>query len=95
MKRIIWNTGKALSLRNNALRNNIGFEECVIAIEEGRVLADISNPSPRFPNQRIMILQIKDYAYVVPYVETEEEIFLKTVFPSRKHTAIYLTEPKP
>ena len=95
MKRIIWNAGKALSLKNNALRNNIGFEECVIAIEEGRVLADIGNPNPRFPTQRIMILQIKDYAYVVPYVETDEEIFLKTVFPSRKHTAIYLTEPKP
>lgn len=95
MKRVVWNAGKALSLRDNSLRNNIGFEECVVAIEEGRVLADIANPSSRFPNQRIMILHIKDYAYVVPYVESDEEIFLKTVFPSRKHTATYLTEPKP
>ena len=40
----------------------------------------------------MMVPRINDYAYVVPYIETDEEIFLKTVFPSRKHTALYLTE---
>lgn len=95
MKRIIWSNEKAIALQNDVLRSNIGFEECVIAIEEGRVLADLPNPNPQFPHQRIMILNIKNYAYVVPYVETDEEIFLKTVFPSRKHTAIYLAEPQP
>jgi hypothetical protein len=95
MKRIAWNEEKALSLRSNAQRNNVGFEECIVAIEEGRVPADIANPNRRFPHQRMMILHINDYAYAVPYVETEDAIFLKTVFPSRKHTAIYLKEPKP
>ncbi|MCB2262342.1 MAG: hypothetical protein LGR52_05290 [Candidatus Thiosymbion ectosymbiont of Robbea hypermnestra] len=46
------------------------------------------------PTKRILVLEIKGYAYVVPYVESEDTIFLKTVFPSRKHTAIYLTGKK-
>jgi hypothetical protein len=41
------------------------------------------------------VIEINNYAYCVPFVETDSEIFLKTVFPSRKFTAIYLTEPKP
>ena len=74
------------------LRGNVGFEECVVAIEDGRVLADIVNPNPQYPRQRMLVLWISDYAYAVPYVETDEEIFLKTVFPSCKHTALYLTD---
>lgn len=90
MKPILWNAEKAAAIRGDSGRNGVGFEECVIAIEEGRVLADIANPSPQFPHQRMMVLNINDYAYVVPYVESAENIFLKTIFPSRKHTAKYL-----
>jgi len=36
------------------------------------------------------ILNINDYAYLVPFVEKEEEIFLKTIIPSRKATKKYL-----
>jgi hypothetical protein len=92
MKKIVWDIAKAKALHDNAIRGNVGFEECVVAIEEGRVLADIANPNPQYPRQRMLVLRINDYAYVVPYVETDEEIFLKTVFPSRKHTALYLTD---
>jgi hypothetical protein len=92
VKRIVWDFEKAKVLHDNELRGNVGFEECVVAIEEGRVLADIANPSPQYPHQRMLVLRINDYAYVVPYVETEGEIFPKTVFPSRKHTALYLTD---
>jgi hypothetical protein len=90
MKSILWNPDKGRIIRDDPARNNVGFEECLIAIEEGNVLADISNPSPQFPHQRMMVLNINEYAYVVPYVETEDGIFLKTIFPSRKHTAKYL-----
>ncbi len=89
---MVWNIKKAMALRNDTSRGNVSFEDCVIAIEEGRVLADISNPSKQYPHQKMFVLEINNYAYVVPYVETEEEFFLKTVFPSRKHTTIYLTE---
>ncbi|PHS24227.1 MAG: toxin [Methylophaga sp.] len=92
MKKIIWDVEKAEILKNDVTRGSISFEDCVVAIEEGRVLDDIANPSEQHPHQRMLVLGINNYAYIVPYVETDDEIFLKTVFPSRKHTAIYLTE---
>ncbi|SMN15944.1 hypothetical protein CRYPA_1892 [uncultured Candidatus Thioglobus sp.] len=94
MKTIRWDTTKAKILRSDVSRGNIGFEDCIVALEENRVLDDIENPSKKYSNQRMFILGINNYAYVVPYIETRDEIFLKTVFPSRKHTAMYLTENK-
>ena len=91
MKKIVWDNKKANVLKNDATRGKISFEDCVIAIEEGRVLDDIKNPGELYPLQHMLVLEINHYAYVVPYIETENEIFLKTSFPSRKHTAIYLT----
>ena len=79
-------------LRADPARRAIGFEECLVAIEEGRVLADIPNPSPQFQHQRMLVLNINNYAYVVPYVESAENYFLKTVFPSRKQTQEYLRD---
>ena len=92
MKPILWNPEKAAVLRADPARQGVGFEECLIAIEEGRVLADIPNPSPQFQHQRMFVLDINNYAYVVPYVESAESYFLKTVFPSRKHTQEYLRD---
>ena len=45
-----------------------------------------------YPNQRVFIVNIDDYAYLVPYVESESEVFLKTIIPSRKATKLYLRE---
>lgn len=58
------------------------------------MLDDIPNPVSSYAHQRMFVLEINNYAYVVPYVESEEEIFLKTIFPSRKHTTIYVTGKK-
>ncbi len=88
MKLISWNSEKAQLLREDTSRGNVGFEECLVAIEEGRILDILPNPTRS--NQRMFVLEINGYAYVVPFVESVDEIFLKTVFPSRKHTAIYL-----
>jgi len=89
MVQIRWNIEKARSLLANNDRKGVGFEDCVIAIEEGRVLSD--EPHPQRANQRVMILEINEYAHVVPYVEEADgTLFLKTVFPSRKYHAKYL-----
>jgi len=56
-------------------------------IESGKILGIEKNQSRS--NQHIYILEINNYAYVVPYLEMENEIFLKTVFPSRKYTKLY------
>ena len=37
-----------------------------------------------------MIIEIGNYAYLVPYLESEECVLLKTIIPSRKATKKYL-----
>ena len=39
-----------------------------------------------------MVISVAEYVYLVPYVENEEELFLKTIIPSRKATQLYLGE---
>jgi hypothetical protein len=92
MKKIAWNFEKAEELRNNAVRGNVSFEDCVVALEGGKLLDVAPNPSNNHASQKMFVLNINNYAYCVPFVESVTEIFLKTVFPSRKYTALYLTE---
>jgi hypothetical protein len=87
MKRINWNTGKSQKLKTS---RGICFEGVVYYIEKGDILHDYVHPNQdRYFGQRIMVIGINNYAYLVPYVENEEEIFLKTIIPSRKATEIY------
>lgn len=85
MKRIEWN-----EFNNKLLRNerSVCFEDVMQIIYEKRILADEANPKK--PHQRIYIVEINKYAYLVPYIEDEDKIFLKTIFPSRKATNKYL-----
>jgi hypothetical protein len=85
---IRWSAEKDLLLRSDLTRGGVGLAECAVAIEEGRILDDLPNPTRE--GQRIFVLEINDYAYVVPYITEGNTIFLKTMFPSRKHTAQYL-----
>ena len=88
MKIYNWNPDKNQEL---ILDRNKSFEEAIFYIENGGLLDDIVHPNKTdYPNQRIFILRIEDYVYLVPYVETKEEVFLKTIIPSRKFTKKYL-----
>lgn len=40
-------------------------------------------------HQYIMLFEYKEYIWVVPFVESDDWIFLKTLFPSRKYTGMY------
>ena len=92
MKYYDWDKEKNALLKE--LRE-ISFEDVQTAIEEGRVLDDFEHPNKkRYPSQRIMVVEIENYAYYVPYVEDKEKIFLKTIFPSRKATRKYLYKDK-
>jgi hypothetical protein len=80
--------------KNELLKKDRGvsFDDVVLAFETGNLLDDIEHPNKeRYPNQDIFIIfiMIKNYVYLVPYVETEKEIFLKTIIPSRKMTKKY------
>ena len=90
MKTINWNTEKSLALKES---RGICFEDVVFYIERGDVLDDYAHPNQKaYLGQRIMVIGIGNYAYLVPYVENEEELFLKTIIPSRKATQQYLGE---
>lgn len=68
----------------------ITFERIVFEIASGNELAVLEHPNQEtYPGQRISIVQVDDYVYAVPFVETETEIFLKTIIPSRKATRQY------
>ena len=63
----------------------ISFERIVFEISAGNELAVLEHPNQdKYPGQRISIVQVDDYVYAVPFVETATEIFLKTIIPSRK-----------
>lgn len=67
------------------------FEEIVQIFENNEVLEFYDHPNQkRYPGQKIAVVNIKGYAYLVPYVQKEEEIFFKTIVPSRKATKKYL-----
>ena len=83
--------------KNELLKKNRGvcFEQVVLLMEKGEVLDTIEHPNQeRYPGQRIAVVMIDTYAYLVPYVEHNEEIFLKTIIPSRKATNKYVREKK-
>jgi uncharacterized DUF497 family protein len=77
-----WNLDKNRALIQT---RNISFEEIVEAINEGLVVADAKHPnSEKYPNQRMFTIVTKNYTYLVPYVIDGNDIFLKSIIPSRK-----------
>ena len=81
MKYLNWSQEKNEQLKSE---REISFEEIALLIEAGNILGIEENPG--HPNQKIYVLEIENYAYIVPFVESVNEIFLKTAFPSRKYT---------
>lgn len=69
----------------------ISFERVIFLIEKNGLLDVIGHPNQeKYPQQRMFIVEIDDYAYLVPFVESGEQLFLKTIIPSRKATLKYL-----
>ncbi|MBV1914505.1 MAG: BrnT family toxin [Pseudomonadales bacterium] len=88
MKHYAWNTEKNAELITN---RGISFERIVYHIERDGLLDTIKHPNPsQYPNQKMFIVCISQYAYLVPFVESETEIFQKTIIPSRKATRKYI-----
>jgi uncharacterized DUF497 family protein len=82
-----WNSDKNQLLIKE---RGISFERIVFEIGLGNELDVLEHPNQaKYPGQRISMVQVDDYVYAVPYVETDTEIFLKTIIPSRKATKQY------
>ena len=93
MKYFVWDNKKNEWLRKE---RGISFEEAAFYIEqEENVLDIIEHPNQeRYEGQQIFIVDIEGYAYLIPFLEEEETVFLKTVIPSRQATKKYLRKDK-
>jgi len=87
MKIYNWNVEKNEQVSSE---RGISFEEIVFYIENGGLLDEIAHPNAQdYAHQRIFVVAVDSYVHLVPYVENDDEYFLKTIIPSRKFTKIY------
>jgi uncharacterized DUF497 family protein len=88
MKYFSWNEEKNELLK---LERQVSFEDVVFYIEVGFLLDVLEHPNQeKYKGQRIFVVQIDEYVYLIPFLEDDREIFLKTIIPSRKATKKYL-----
>ncbi len=88
MKHFSWSAEKNELLREE---RQVSFEDVVFYIEQGFLLDILEHPNQeKYKGQKIFVLQMDDYVYLVPFLEDDHEIFLKTIIPSRKATKKYL-----
>ncbi|MFH1245635.1 MAG: toxin [Candidatus Omnitrophota bacterium] len=87
MGNIYWDSTKNQKLKSE---RDISFEEILICIENQQVLAIIQNPSKKYRDQSVFIVELNHYVYYVPFVKVGDDLFLKTIIPSRKLTKEYL-----
>lgn len=69
----------------------ISFEDVIAALDNGDLLDVVAHHNvEKYPNQKIYMVNINGYVYLVPYVaKSEGTVFLKRIFPSRKLTKKY------
>ncbi len=88
MKVYVWNEEKNQRLKSE---RGVSFEEIIVHLAIGDLLDIVEHPHPeKYQGQHIFIVKMRDYAWLVPFVESEDKIFLKTIIPSRKATKKYL-----
>ena len=79
--------------KNEWLRQERGvtFEEIIYHLTHDGLLDTIEHPNQeQYPGQRIFIVNVEGYACLVPFVEDDDIVFMKTIVPSRKMTKQYL-----
>lgn len=90
MKPFRWSADKNEQLKTE---RQVSFEQILQAIQEQKILDIIEHPNQaKYPSQKIFIIVMHEYVYLVPFVEDNKEIFLKTIIPSRKMKKRYLGE---
>lgn len=63
----------------------VSFEMVIEKMADKKIILDFKHPNTlRYPNQRIMVVEINNYTYCVPYLQTQNEIVLKTIYPDRR-----------
>ena len=92
MKTVRWDERKNEWLEQN---RGLRFAQVAVLLEQGQVLEVTDHlAQKKYPGQKMAIVEIDGYACLVPYVDDEECVFLKTIIPSRKATKKYLKGQK-
>ena len=82
---IIYDKNKAIKLR---FESNIEIEDIVDIIIDKKYIDILEHP--KRDGQQIFILEYRDYILVVPFIiDKDDNIIIKTVFPSRNFHKIY------
>ena len=92
MKTYRWN-----EIKNEQLKRvrGISFEDIVLTLEAGGLLEIVDHPNARrYPKQKVFVIALAEYVYLVPHIEDSEYVFLKTIIPSRKATRDYAEKGK-
>lgn len=90
MKRVAFNKEKSKQIKKE---RGVSFEEIAKVITKEGFVGIISHPNKsKYPNQRMFLVNLEEYIFVVPFVEDDEKIFLKTIYPSRKYTQKYFNK---
>ncbi len=90
MKHIDWDEAKNIKLK---AERGVSFDDILTALETGNLLDRIAHPNQKlYPGQQILVVSLNEYVFLVPFVEDNEKLFLKTIYPSRKFTKAYLQE---
>ncbi len=93
MKPFRWDPEKNDQLKQE---RSVSFEQIAVAVETGNLLQIAPHQDPaKYPRQKIMIVEVDNYAYLVPFVENDDHFFLKTIIPSRKATRDYIAKENP
>ena len=88
MKYFEWDEEENKRLRSE---RRISFEEIVFHIQRGDILDILEHPNQsKYKGQKVFVVNVEGYVYLVPFVENDQEVFLKTIIPSRKATKRYL-----
>ena len=87
-----WDPAKNLWLKE---KRGLCFDDILPTLESHNYVAIIPHPNPnRYPNQKMYIVEIEEYIYLIPHVDDGNKIFLKTIFASRRMTEIYKNKKK-
>lgn len=90
MKPFRWSPEKNALLK---LKRGVSFEDITVAVEAGALLEIVPHQNAkRYPRQKIMVVEVAGYAFLVPFVEEENHFFLKTIIPSRKATRDFIVK---
>jgi uncharacterized DUF497 family protein len=88
MKYYDWDDNKNDLLKQT---RDISFEEIILSLANNKLLEVVEHSNKqKYPNQKMFVVEVRNYAYIVPFVEDDEKYFLKTIYPSREATKKYL-----